>query len=43
MTCYKYSLWCIPPNKYNGGINTNLHELYDLGLDPYELNNRFEF
>lgn len=28
-TCYKYTVWCF-----------GTHELYDLGLDPYELNNR---
>jgi len=41
MTCYKYALWCVPANKWNTVDNLNLHELFDLGLDPWELNNRY--
>ncbi|GAX84170.1 hypothetical protein CEUSTIGMA_g11593.t1 [Chlamydomonas eustigma] len=41
MTCYKYTVWCIPANAYNILDNLNFFELYDLGLDPYELNNRY--
>lgn len=42
MTCYKYTAWCIPANTINKNRqdNVNLNELYDLGLDPYELTNR---
>eukprot|EP00955_Chlamydomonas_euryale_P074809 362142-Chlamydomonas_euryale.AAC.5 len=40
MTCYKYAVWCIPENRFNDNDKLNWHELYDLGLDPYELTNR---
>lgn len=40
MTCYKYTIWCIPKNLYNWNDSLNFKELYDLGLDPFELNNR---
>ncbi|KAG1675376.1 hypothetical protein FOA52_012295 [Chlamydomonas sp. UWO 241] len=42
VTCYKYAVWCIPENRYNALDNLNLNEMYDLGLDPYELNNRLK-
>ncbi|KAG1675374.1 hypothetical protein FOA52_012293 [Chlamydomonas sp. UWO 241] len=42
MTCYKYTIWCIPNNTFNPVDGLILRELYDLGLDPYELNNRYK-
>ncbi len=38
MTCYKYVVWCIPNNPYTSR-DSRYRELYDLGSDPYELNN----
>lgn len=38
-TCYKYTIWCIPANANNGHKDVQWGELYDLGLDPYELAN----
>ena len=40
MTCYKYTVWCLPLSLYNWKDNLNFKELYDLGLDPFEINNR---
>eukprot|EP00955_Chlamydomonas_euryale_P080645 363446-Chlamydomonas_euryale.AAC.16 len=40
MTCYKYTVWCIPANRWNDDDSLNWHELFDLGRDPYELNNK---
>ena len=40
MTCYKYTVWCIPSNRYNSNPALTWNELYDLGLDPYETINR---
>lgn len=40
MTCYKYTVWCIPSNRYNNNPALTWNELYDLGLDPYETINR---
>ncbi len=45
MTCYKYTVWCIPVfnTDWKGNVTgcVNVHELFDLGLDPYEINNRY--
>lgn len=45
----QYSVWCIPPYTGTATIMLTLHpsqvvyrELWDLGNDPWELNNRWE-
>ena len=40
-TCYKYTVWCIPPNSMNKNkAEGTFWELYDLGADPSELDNK---
>lgn len=40
MTCYKYTVWCLPESRANNHEGLNLRELFDLGMDPWEVNNR---